>query len=619
MHTRLLRFAGMLTALLGLLFAVSATSAPMVNAASNKAVSGKGITVNKIRTSAEVRSLADRSNGPLGPERNLKAPNVNRAIPRSAVKKERGLGIPFAPGNGLDEETPGLLDSAAGLDSYANRMVNLFNLTPPDQGLCASPKFVVEPVNVVMRVFNTEFGTLSSAVALNEFFGLDPDVFTSDPKCYFDQQKKRFFLTILVIGPGEEGGEGGDHPRPESTVGTNALPDECIESCVLIAVSRTKNPLLDWNIYAIDTANYDHPGCPCLGDQPLIGANRDGFFVSTNEYPLYEAGFNGAQLYALDKKGMANGFNQIVGVAWDVGSIPTPDDVCCWYSVQPATSPHKSQWDNSQGGTEYFLSALEFFGLPDNRIAFWAVTNTESLHSFAPNPLLYLNVLDSQTYAFPSDGVQKDGPHPEGESLGEPVGLIAANDDRMNQTVYSQNLIWGALNSALIVNGVERAGSAYFAVQPTWPGGALGGTIVHQGYVAARKTWVLFPSIGVTASGKAVIAVSVTGPPLWPSAAYAVWNGTDFGPLHIYGAGRSPLDDFCEYPENNCAQSDPPAARPRFGDYSAAVAVGEKIYIANEYVPRVNCSLDAWNIDRTCGGTRGTRTNWGTRMGVVEP
>lgn len=615
MHTRLLRFAGMLTALLGLLFAVSATSAPIVTAAPNKATAGKNITIKKIRTTAEVRSLADRSNGPLGPERNLKAPNVNRSIPRAASAKDaRGLGVPVAGSNGIDGDTPGLLNSAAGLDSYASRLVNGFNVTPPDQGLCASPKFVFEAVNLVVRVFNTEFGSLSAVVSLNEFFGLDPDVFTSDPKCYFDQQKKRFFFTILVIGPGE-----GETPRPDSNVGANELPAECIESCVLVAVSRTKNPLLDWNIYAIDTANEDHPGCPCLGDQPLIGANRDGFFVSTNEYSIEGPEFNGAQLYAFDKKGMADGFNQIVGVAWDVGSIPTPDDVCCWYSVQPATSPHKSQWDNSQGGTEYFLSALEFFGLPDNRIAFWAVTNTQSLHSFAPDPLLYLNVLDSQTYSFPPDGVQKDGPHPEGESLGEPVGLIAANDDRMNQTVYSQNLIWGGLNSALDVNGTVRTGTAYFAVQPTWSGGALFGTIVHQGYVALRRAYVLYPSIGVTASGKVVFTASLTGNQYWPSAVYAVWNGSDFGPLHIYGEGRSPLDDFCEYPENNCADTDPPSARPRFGDYSAAVAVGEKVYLATEYVARVNCSVEEWNFDRTCGGRRGTRTNWGTRLGVVEP
>lgn len=618
MYVRLLRFAGMFTALFVLLFAFGTTAVPTANA-KTKGISGKSITVNKLRTT-DVRKLADRSNAPLGPEGTMKARNVNRAIPRGANgKAERGLGVPTATSNGIDSSTPGLTYSVAGLDAYVNRLVNLFNLTPPDQGLCASSKFVVEPVNVVMRVYNKNLGVESSAVSINEFFGLDPDVFTSDPKCYFDPQKKRFFETILVLGPGEEGGDEGDHPRPASGVQTNQLPEECINSCVLIAVSKTKNPNLDWNIYAIDTTHEGNPGCPCLGDQPLIGANRDGFFVSTNEYSIEGPEFNGAQLYALNKLGLADGLVQIVGVQFDLGSIPTPDEGGIWYSVQPATSPAKSQFDNSQGGTEYFLSALEFTGvLPDNRIALWAVTNTLTLHSFAPDPLLYLTVLDSETYAFPSDGVQKDGPHPEGESLGEPVGLIASNDDRMNQTVFSQGLIWGGVNSAVIVNGKERAGTAFFAVEPDLSSGDLTGNIAHQGYVALRNSWVIYPSIAVTPSGKAVFAASLTGNNYWPSAVYALWDGSNFGPLHIYGAGNSPLDDFCEYPENNCGQTDPPSVRPRFGDYSAAVAVGERVYIANEYVPRVNCSLDQWNIDRTCGGKRGTRTNWGTRMGVIE-
>ena len=50
-----------------------------------------------------------------------------------------------------------------------------------------------------------------------------------------------------------------------------------------------------------------HPGCHCLGDQPLIGADAYGFYVSTNEYPFFSDGFNGTQLYALSNRALANG------------------------------------------------------------------------------------------------------------------------------------------------------------------------------------------------------------------------------------------------------------------------------------------------------------------------
>ena len=38
-----------------------------------------------------------------------------------------------------------------------------------------------------------------------------------------------------------------------------------------------------------------------LGDQPLIGADLNGFYVTTNEFPIVGDGFNGAQIYAISK------------------------------------------------------------------------------------------------------------------------------------------------------------------------------------------------------------------------------------------------------------------------------------------------------------------------------
>ena len=39
------------------------------------------------------------------------------------------------------------------------------------------------------------------------------------------------------------------------------------------------------------------------GDQPLIGADRNGFFITTNEFSIEGPEFNGAQIYAFDKAG----------------------------------------------------------------------------------------------------------------------------------------------------------------------------------------------------------------------------------------------------------------------------------------------------------------------------
>ena len=44
----------------------------------------------------------------------------------------------------------------------------------------------------------------------------------------------------------------------------------------------------------------------CIGDYPHIGADKYGFYVTTNEYPFFTDGFNSAQIYALSKHKLAN-------------------------------------------------------------------------------------------------------------------------------------------------------------------------------------------------------------------------------------------------------------------------------------------------------------------------
>src|SRR5213079_3362936 len=77
-----------------------------------------------------------------------------------------------------------------------------------------------------------------------------------------------------------------------------------------IAVSATANPTGSWNVYRIDVTNDGtnaggvNPG-PYLGDYPHIGADANGFYVTTNAYPWCCNGFAGAQIYAFSKAELA--------------------------------------------------------------------------------------------------------------------------------------------------------------------------------------------------------------------------------------------------------------------------------------------------------------------------
>src|SRR4029077_7316634 len=115
---------------------------------------------------------------------------------------------------------------------------------------------------------------------------------------------------------------------------------------VLIAVSVTSDPRGTWNLYSIDTSNDgldgtpSHPGCPCLPDQPLLGANRDGVFIDTNEFqdnPSFF--FNGAKIYGVGRAARERGASSVVFVPPDAGTVPTGDaNLPRWGSIQPSES-----------------------------------------------------------------------------------------------------------------------------------------------------------------------------------------------------------------------------------------------------------------------------------------
>lgn len=488
---------------------------------------------------------------------------------------------------------------------------NSFSLEPPDQALCVSSYQVIEGVNDVFDIYAKSGSAQSAPMSYNRFFNDAFDInrtpgavnpygpFVSDPKCYFDPALQRFYMTELELG---------------TDPATGAFNGQ---SYVDIAVSRTSTPTTssaDWYLYQLDVANaggkdtttgsagqnlQTHPGCPCLGDQPLIGADTTGFFITTNEFPIAGAGFNGAQLYALDKAALANGTLKVQRFESPTG-IPLAEGTA--YSVQPATSPAAAEWSTANNGTEYALSALDFSAQFDNRIASWAFTNTASLATATPAVQLSKVVMDSETYGQPPKVQQKTGSYPLGQSLKDKLNLLDTNDDRMNQVVYSGNKLWSGVNTAVKTqNGPTSTGIAYFVVSPA----ATSATMANQGYVAVNSNSLMYPSIGVssTATGnKAAMVFTLAGGGYYPSTAYVTLspNGALTSGVKIYGAGTKPADGFTGYPQYGGSGVE------RWGDYSAAVADPDgTIWTAAEYVP----------------GTFGYPpylANWGTAIGAVN-
>jgi hypothetical protein len=485
----------------------------------------------------------------------------------------------------------------AGTGIYINTQ---FSLEPPDQALAVGNGFVLEAVNTAVRIRSAANGaSLSAVVPLSQFFGLAPNIvrstppvygpFVADPKAYWDPPTGRFFLTLLKLGV---------VPATGAFDGT---------SSVLLAVSTSGIPA-SFFLYELDTTNGNgtlakHPDCPCFGDQPLIGADANGFYISTNEFPIFSPGFNGAQVYAISKSDLINGALTHPVVVFD--GLPLAEGPA--YSLQPATVPPGGTF---APGTEYFLSALDFTATLDNRIALWELTGTASLNSASPTLTLTSKVLDSQVYGQPPDMQQRDGPLPLAEAIFsgaitgrkvlEHLPLVAANDDRMQQTVYAGGRLWSGLNTVVKPdNGPVRSGIAWFIVQPSGTGSTLNGTIVNQGYVSVGRNNVAYPAIGVNNSGKGVMTFSLIGEAYFPSAAYVPLDAiSGAGAVRIIASGVAPEDGFTGYGAFGGRVA-------RWGDYSAAVADDTgSIWIATEYIPPLPRTLLA---------------NWGTAIAKVNP
>lgn len=540
-------------------------------------------------------------------------PTIDEQIPRSStIVHVAASGVPLPSGQNV---VTGGATGFAGLNHFQQRYSGTgayagtqFSLEPPDQALCVGNGYVVESINTAVAVYDASGNVLSAATPINQFFGLAPEInrathvygdFTSDPKCYYDSDTGHFFLSMLQIDVNPSTGAFASH------------------SHVYIAVSQKANPTGSWNIFSFDTTDDgqngtpNHAGCPCLGDQPLIGADANGFYVSTNEFPLFSSGFNGAQVYAFSKAALEKGTSG-AGVHFDVGgSIATPDAGQLWYSLQPATSPN-AQYESANGGTEYFLSALDFGASLDNRVAVWSLSNTASLATSSPSLSLAHAVIGSEVYGQPPSAQQKSGLTPLGDSVKNPLALLQSNDDRMNQVVFAGGKLWSGVNTVVQTpNGPTRVGIAYFEVSPS-NGRSFAPTMANQGYVAVNQENTLFPSIGVNATGGAVMVFTVVGPDYYPSAAYYDLTGGD-GNIHIAAAGQGPEDGFTGYRNFGGGGSS------RWGDYTAAVAGADgSIWMSTEYIGQ-SCTDAQFAADTTCGGTRSYYANWGTYVINVKP
>jgi hypothetical protein len=538
-----------------------------------------------------------------------------------------------------------------GLNHRQQRLANggnQFSLEPPDQGLCVGNGKVLEVINDVLQVYDMSGNPLlngGAAQDLNTFFKYKAAInrttgrfgqFVTDPSCYYDPTAQRWFLEVLTL---------------DRVATTGAFKGS---NHIDLAVSQTSNPIGTWVIYKIPVQDDGTQGTPdhkcplnndgtghgaCIGDYPHIGADANGFYITTNEYPFFPTNFqyHAAQIYAISKSALAANAATITVVQYDTKGMVSGKP---GFTVWPAESP-AGVYDSSQGGTEYFMSSTAAeeaggVGYSDN-IVVWAFINTSSLNS-TPALSLFNSALAVGAYTLPPLSDQKAGNFPLGQCLNtdacafilngaaDPFKLetempLDSNDTRMQQVVLANGKLWSALDTGVDLGGVTKAGIEWFVLTPSVTGSAVSASVVSNNYLGVTNNNVTYPAVGVTTGGLGVMAFTLVGADHYPSAAYAPISTGGVGAMQVAMAGAGPEDGFSGYK----AEGNPPGTfRPRWGDYGGAVEDGGKIWIASEYIGQ-SCTLSQYETNTSasplfsCNKTRTALANWDTRITEVTP
>jgi hypothetical protein len=454
------------------------------------------------------------------------------------------------------EHSTSILHNFDGVSSLDSAVTNFgLEFEPPDQGLCVGNGFVVEPVNSAFTIYRRSGSVVAGPFNVNVLFNEGLTEFTSDPRCYFDTQTHTWFAIILFI----------------SADNTEARTD--------IAVNASGDPATPWTVYHLEATDDGtrgtpaHVGCPCFGDQPLLGIDSQNIYISTNEFSILGPQANGAQIYAVSKRDLINGAANVHFVQFE--NLTIAGDLA--FSVQPAiTQPEADGAD-----AEYFLESIDPTGTSDNRVGVWALTHQEEV-SEGGMPRLTNIVIASEGFGVPPNAVQAGS-----------TSQLNTGDDRMQQVQFIGGELWGELTTAFTFPGdpTQLSANAWFKIHPRVQDHHIAGaTITKQGYVASAGNFVFYPAIQASPDGSAAMVFTLSAPTLFASAAYAVLSedGNSFGPIKVAALGSGSYNP----------------TSTRWGDYSFAIVdpSGESIWLATEYIPPLS--------RQTVDGLQ----NWGTRV-----
>src|SRR5437660_7301752 len=292
--------------------------------------------------------------------------------------------------------------------------------SPPDMGLGASDKFVVQMVNLAGTIYRTSGSVAKSTFSLSDFWFLPVrggplGIGMSDPQVLFDAGAGRWYASII------------------DTFDVNR---------VNFAVSATDDPTGTWFIYQI-VDFITLTARTTLPDQPDIRYSDDKLLITANDFefdPTFTtAAFIGVQYWILNKGEMLAG-NRFIDLVTNTAGSGTPNPLPNTnFAIRPAQ--HLSSTTTAFLAENCETTAIvAIIGACSTSPSTGAGINVYTITGTPPGAVVVtVNTVPISAPGFP----------PNADQPGHPADANDLNtgDNRMQSVVWQNNLLWTALNS----------------------------------------------------------------------------------------------------------------------------------------------------------------------------
>jgi autotransporter-associated beta strand protein len=312
------------------------------------------------------------------------------------------------------------------------------NLVPPDSMGSVGPQNWVTFVNGQYRVYN-KLGTQLQTQTDTGFWqaaGLSNVNNLSDPRILYDPVSSRWFAVQITI-------------------------NESTNNRILIGRSDTSNPAGSWQAVTLTTSNNR------FADQPTLGLDANGLYVSTNNFTSSTGSFSNVGIYSVPKADLLASTPSLARLT----SFANTDATQYGFSLQPAVNFAST------------VSETPIVSTQSGQLVRSTLTGTTA----AGASLSTTTTINVASTSNPPPATQ-----PNGQS-------VQANDVRLDSTVYRiGDLLY-------LVHGTNQSGRA--AVRWTVLNSSTN-AVVQEGTISDPNLSFYYPSIAVNKDGDAVIAFS---------------------------------------------------------------------------------------------------------------